>query len=558
MSELTRKEKEIARIMQDPVLWAEYHLGEKPRWYQEQALRHPHNRKVLRWGRRLGKCIAEGQRLVDAKTGAYVPVEDLYEKGSARTFSLDNQYKIVEEDMFRVEKNGIKEVFKITLSNGACVELTGNHPLLTINGWTEVRDLTVGESVATPVKIPIFGTNDVSYTHARMIAYSLFCGKKTNLGSTFEITPKDGKEEMLEVITKEAGLKLFPKSQSVHFTLPKDNPYIDLINQEYIEIPDEVYTYTENKLAAFLAAVIDAKGYISKVTPGDIGYMGNDEKLVLDLKHLFLRFGIKTNILTKIRNKGSKKQYTEYKISIVRKEDLDKYFRFIAPYSFRDYSKTIELCKNSKAYELGVPKEIHPYIEEKRIEKNLNKIDIVKNTSTQRLRPKEVIKLEDFKEIAKALEDGFLYDLAHSDIAWYQIKSIESIGEKMTYDVMMPKYHNLLIEDIFVHNTWTMVAHMLFACHTNMGGTKKSGNTICLVATPYDSQALNIYKQIIQFIDKSDIIRSSIVSTTKSPYNITFANGSEIRLFTTGAKTSSGGASIRGQRADYIYLDEMD
>lgn len=70
MSEhLTNEDKKMMRIMQDPVAWAETHLNQKPRWYQEQALRHPHNRIALRWGRRLGKCIAEGQTLVNADTG---------------------------------------------------------------------------------------------------------------------------------------------------------------------------------------------------------------------------------------------------------------------------------------------------------------------------------------------------------------------------------------------------------------------------------------------------------------------------------------------------------
>ena len=43
-----------------------------------------------------------------------------------------------------------------------------------------------------------------------------------------------------------------------------------------------------------------------------------------------------------------------------------------------------------------------------------------------------------------------------------------------------------------------------------------------------------------------------------SPYTVELKNGSTILGFTTGASSGSGAASIRGQRADAIYMDEID
>ena len=45
---------------------------------------------------------------------------------------------------------------------------------------------------------------------------------------------------------------------------------------------------------------------------------------------------------------------------------------------------------------------------------------------------------------------------------------------------------------------------------------------------------------------------------TYNPFIIEFTGNSSIRGFTTGASSGSGGASIRGQRADHIYMDEVD
>lgn len=56
----------------------------------------------------------------------------------------------------------------------------------------------------------------------------------------------------------------------------------------------------------------------------------------------------------------------------------------------------------------------------------------------------------------------------------------------------------------------------------------------------------------------SPVIKKEVVRSTSNPFLIEFSNGSSIVGFTTGAASGSGGASIRGQRADGIYMDEVD
>ena len=79
-----------------------------------------------------------------------------------------------------------------------------------------------------------------------------------------------------------------------------------------------------------------------------------------------------------------------------------------------------------------------------------------------------------------------------------------------------------------------------------------------LYVTPYETQVNLIFKRINEVIDSSPLIKSKVMSRTKNPYYIKFNNGSEILGFTTGASTGSGAASVRGQRADWIFMDEVD
>lgn len=109
-----------------------------------------------------------------------------------------------------------------------------------------------------------------------------------------------------------------------------------------------------------------------------------------------------------------------------------------------------------------------------------------------------------------------------------------------------------------IGKTWTMTAHMLYTAFTCNGGKNIKKGATCLVATPYESQAREIFDQLKTFIDNNPVLQDSIKSITKNPYYIEFKNKSRIKLFTAGTRSGAEGGSLRGQKADWLYMDEMD
>lgn len=79
-----------------------------------------------------------------------------------------------------------------------------------------------------------------------------------------------------------------------------------------------------------------------------------------------------------------------------------------------------------------------------------------------------------------------------------------------------------------------------------------------LFVTPYESQVKLIFDRIVEILDESPALKQEVVRSTKNPYELKIRNGSSILGFTTGASSGSGGASVRGQKADYIFMDEVD
>lgn len=123
---------------------------------------------------------------------------------------------------------------------------------------------------------------------------------------------------------------------------------------------------------------------------------------------------------------------------------------------------------------------------------------------------------------------------------WYQVEMLRDTSLKKVYRCGRR-----------IGKTETMCIDILWRALTRK-------NYRCLVVTPYENQVSLIFRRLRELISYSPIIAQEVVRSTKSPYAIEFNNGSAILGFTTGASSGSGGASIRGQRADIIYMDEVD
>jgi hypothetical protein len=83
-------------------------------------------------------------------------------------------------------------------------------------------------------------------------------------------------------------------------------------------------------------------------------------------------------------------------------------------------------------------------------------------------------------------------------------------------------------------------------------------NFFHMFAVPYENQVRLIFDRLKELIRLSPLIKEHVTRIVSNPYRIEFDNGSRIFGFTTGANSGNGGASLRGQRCDWVSLDEMD
>ena len=252
---------------------------------------------------------------------------------------------------------------------------------------------------------------------------------------------------------------------------------------------------------------------------------------------------------------------TSWNLGIYDKKSINIFAQEIGIYGKeKALQKVVDDVNKKLDLDSFMPKVINKEIISTMKSKQVTKADLVRlweDTTRQnsRLRlEKYKLQKQRAKLIAKHLDMQDLSLLIDGDIEWQEIKSIKYIGDFDTYDLTVSNTHNFIANDIITHNTGkteTMIVEGLHKVCTNK-------NFRILYVTPYENQVNLIFMRMREIIQDSPLIKNDVVRMKNSPYMIEFKNGSTIMGFTTGASSGQGAASIRGQRADWIFLDEID
>lgn len=123
--------------------------------------------------------------------------------------------------------------------------------------------------------------------------------------------------------------------------------------------------------------------------------------------------------------------------------------------------------------------------------------------------------------------------------------------------------------------TFAMALKLIYIAFNKLNekGKDSNGNPVMLgptimIVTPYQAQLTNIFEEIEKLIKRNTELKAEVSSGTgdslyvKTPtFKMEFKNGALIQGFVSGIgmrQDGSGGGTMRGFSADYIYLDEMD
>lgn len=456
-----------------------------------------------------GKCLV-GDTLITLENGDVIPIKEL-ENRSEKVLALNHDFKINQAEKMGFFKRTVSRTLKLTFDSGKVIELTPEHPLLTLNGWKPAQELIKGSRIAAPRILPAFGNAVMKACDVKLLSYLIAEGHLDNQFVLFSNFDKKIVSEFNESVNEfDSGLRIEMHSKPGCFRIAQKKKKVDISHiarnekgqftddsfiiaqkssiMQWLEsiglygklsadkfIPKEIMRLNKEQLSLFLNRLFSCDGSIYRVNKGktwavSIGF--SSEVMTRQVQHLLLRFGINSRFRKK-KTRCNGKMFDNYETTLYG-EDVLSYIKEIGFYGEKEEKMMkalteMALLKRNPNVDT-IPKEIWEQFKVgnwKQLARQLGyapqSFHNTKNYAPSREKLLKMALLEQNKGVQL---------LAQSDIFWDGVKKIEEINcETEVYDISVPELHNFVANDIIVHNSYVLgvVAEELAKKNRNVG-----------------------------------------------------------------------------------------
>jgi replicative DNA helicase len=412
----------------------------------------------------MGKCLAKDSEIVLAD-GSLLTIEEIYHRRQAELLTLKDNWKFEFTQPSTFVDDGVKPVFRVTTRLGRSIETTITHPYLTIQGWQKLSELKPGDKIAVPRQINVFGSETLSESKVKILAYLIGDGCLTYISPQFTNSNPTLREEFTQAVTEDSKeltpdeLSAISKNGQNSLTIWLQDLGLLGKNAHNKIIPNIIFKLERSLLALFLNRLFATDGWITVLESSQVqlGYATVSEKLARQIQHLLLRFGVIAKLKKhSVKYNGDFRNVWQLDITEARSIKI-----FIKEIGIFGKETAISLARESlasKKYQTNrdlIPIEIWNQLtaaKESEAWTSLAKRTEIKEYSNIHVGRRSLSR-ERLLTLTLALEDLSLQQLTTSDIYWDEITSIEYVGEQQVYDLTIPGTHNFVANDICVHNT---------------------------------------------------------------------------------------------------------
>jgi SpoVK/Ycf46/Vps4 family AAA+-type ATPase/intein/homing endonuclease len=271
-----------------------------------------------------GKCVAESTRIM-LPDGRYPTIKEVVENREPYILTLTPQHKLAVKKVSGWWKLKGKPLLRITTNRNRVLECTPEHPLLTRDGWINASELSESAIIGVPRDVPVFGSVNMRECEVKLLAYFITEGGLTQGKAVFTNSDLEVLEDF-QSSAKQLDMKLHINVQTKDghtmtmyvngdrsgerernsMQLLLDSCKLSFTNSYEKKVPERVYQLPKHLLALFLNRMFTGDGWFrennehegvyGKKRTRAIGYASSSERLVRDLQHLLLRFGVLSNI----------------------------------------------------------------------------------------------------------------------------------------------------------------------------------------------------------------------------------------------------------------------
>jgi replicative DNA helicase len=427
----------------------------------------------------MGKCIRADTPMIDVESGAVITAAELFDAAASRdieVLSLEADGRVRNRSVSACLDDGVKPVFDVTTRSGRTAGVTASHPLLTAHGWRPLAEIRVGDVIAMPSSIPLFGKDDLPDEEIDLLALLIGDGALTG-GVPVLVSASPAVDDVARSSADAYGVHCGlsrTSGRTSYWALMrplsgrKPNPVTEMLRRHDVwgktahhqRFPGAVFRLPQHRLARFLNRLYatDGTAWVARAGYARIGHASVSEQLARDVAHALLRFGIRTKLRVRSvkyldgRNRAYEVEVMDApsllkfcdEIGILGNEDAVARVRAVATEAVHGYSLD------------AVPVEVWDDIEKAKGQLSWAEVSRRCGRSARhswhqvRRGP---LRRETVAQLAEALNDDRLRWWASPDIMWDHIVSIEPAGETRVIDFTVSQVHNFVAADLFLHNT---------------------------------------------------------------------------------------------------------
>jgi replicative DNA helicase len=424
----------------------------------------------------MGKCLAHDSEIVLAD-GSVATIEEIYRRRAARLLTLGNDFKLKLTAPSAYVDDGHKPVYRVTTRLGRTVEATLSHPFLTLDGWRQLQRLKVGDRVAVPRAVALFGRDEMRECEVKLLAYLLGDGGLTSTSPVFTVGKPALREDFETAVARFGGVEVrransagrtfalrIKKSKGVGGRVNPVTAWLRGLGVYGLDshakfVPAPVFKLRRDLLALFLNRLFATDGLATALASGQsqLGFASVSERLARQVQHLLLRFGIVASLRRRsVKYRDGRR--VAWQLDITDRRSIETFVEEIGIHGKDVALLAIRRALAGRRYQTNrdlIPVEVWERLacvkggESWASLARRAELKSHTNIHVGRRAPSRGRLLS----LADALDSEELRRLATSEVYWDEIVLIEPAGTKQVYDLTIPETHNFVANDICVHNT---------------------------------------------------------------------------------------------------------
>ncbi|MGH3194856.1 MAG: intein-containing recombinase RecA [Streptosporangiaceae bacterium] len=438
------------------------------------------------------KCLAEGTRVFDPVTGLTHQIEEIVDgRLPVHVVSADKNGELSVGEVKSWFDQDEQEVIGLRLRDNTELWVTPDHKVLTERGWRLAGELARGDRVARPRSFLGFGSHEsVPPDHARLLGYLIgdgYVGGKTPIHF---INVEESLQQDAARIAATLGCEAKPTGNIGEVALShrpgEKNGVLDLCRWAGIhgclaptkKIPPEFFApeVSAEVIGNLIFGLFESDGHVSREQTGGIriGFTTTSEQLAQQIHWLLLRWGIGSSIqrrdpraqrggIIKGRRISGERPTWEVRVSGV--DNVVAFADAVPMWGPRGQVVTRELAALDKRHrgsqriylagEIAEP--VLSHLERRGVTPRLAAQMIGESAGDPRGGMKVVLGnlrmcRDRLQRLADALDDPFLDQILADQLWFSRIREILPARRVRTFDLEVADLHNLVAEDVIVHN----------------------------------------------------------------------------------------------------------